>query len=184
MKSLLKDKNGSIVDGIVWVVVAFITIIFLALLVFAFGKIKDVFNQIPNTPQVNMTHIVDKTMDVAYSSTESNLKWISYMILFAMILSIFVHNYLVRVHWSFIFLYLLLGVGAVIVSVPLSNTYEELLSNPQIGATLQSFTGATYIMLYLPIITIAIGLLGLIPLFMGMAKGGSEGSFDTETSIF
>lgn len=184
MKLLFKDKRGSIIDPIIWVISAFIVVVFLALLVFLFMKIDNAFNQINIVnSQINTTEIIDRTMDVAYNSAETNLKWISYMILIAMVISIFVHNALIKVNKAFIFLYLLLGLCAVLIAVPISNAYESLLSKGEIGTMLQSFTASTYIMLYLPIWAIVLGLVGLIFLVIGIARNEGDGSLNTDSSL-
>lgn len=183
-KKLFKDKKGSIIDPIVWVIVGFVTVVFLAMMFVVFTQFNNAMHKIPNTPGVNVSRIVEGTSQVAYNQIATNIKWLSYMILFAMILSIFIHNFLIRVHWAFIGLYIFISIIAVAVSVPLSNQYESLLSNELIGPTLQSWTGATFVMLYLPVFTIVIGLVGLIFLGVGALSGSQNGgSVNTDSAI-
>lgn len=180
------NKKGSVIDPIIWVIISFIIVIWLAILVFIFVKVSDIFQGIKNTDsRVDIEGAVDSTFGQVTPQIEINLKWISYAIIIAMILNIFIHNYFIKASPIFFFLYILITLVAVVVAVILSNSYENLLTQSgDLGTTLQSFTGSTFILLYFPIFVIIIGLGGFIFLVIGYIRNsGNETTFDGGDSV-
>jgi len=97
--------------------------------------------------------------------------------IFAMGLSILITNFLVKSNPAFFIIYLFVVIVAIIASVYLSNQYETFMTNEIIGTSLSEFTGASFIMLNLPLWTTVIGVFGMIFLFAGILRdrglGGS-----------
>jgi len=155
----------------VWIV----TIIGLA---FAFGAIIYVINvgtenfrdvaATMDTKEVNASQYMEATIGMVSPALES-LKWISVMIIVGSILAVWIGNVMVRVHPLFAVPYILLMLLAVVISAPLSNTYEELLTeNVVYSTTLQGFTGMNYIILNLPVWVTIIGVIGGILMFINI----------------
>ena len=57
---------------------------------------------------------------------------------------------------------------AVIVSVVISNAYQEITATPELAQTFAGFIGSNYIMYYLPMWTVVIGITGGIIMFIRM----------------
>lgn len=161
------NKKGSILDMIVFVVSVIIVVLVLALLYYAWGKIDTAVQGIRGNTVLE--NAIDTTFGQVTPAFET-LKWWSYMIIFALIISMFITNFLRRVSPFFIILYIFMIIIAVVLSVNISNQYETLLSDASIGPTLQSFQGSTFIVLYLPVWTIVVGFIGLIFLFAGILR--------------
>jgi hypothetical protein len=74
-----------------------------------------------------------------------------------------------------IVVYLFITMIAVLLSIYISNVYEQLMTNEVIGQTLMSWTGPSTLMLQLPIWTSVIGLIGLFLLIMGSLRDKGAG---------
>lgn len=166
------NKKGSAIDVIVWIVVSFITVMFLALWVFMHNTITTAFVSIPSTPgsNINVSQAAVDTFGAVNQVLIPNLHILAFVIMFAMVISIFVSNFLVKSHPVFFVIYVFMTVIGIILAAYVSNTYETLLANGTFGLTLGGFAGATYIMLYLPIWATVIGLGGAIFLFVGIIR--------------
>lgn len=183
MKKPLKNKKGAVTDLFVWLIVCFVIIVVLG----SFYFMGDILNtklteQIPNlqrslgveTESANATAIVEGSIGKLNASFES-FKWISVMLMVGMLLSLVLSGFLVKIHPAFFIANLFLIVICIIVSVPLSNTYERLYNDATLGATFQGFFGASYIWLNLPIWVVVAGFLSVIVMFISMSRGDSTG---------
>lgn len=171
------NKRGALIDAILWVIISFIIIVFLALMVFVWGATYNAFSALEDTPGLNITYPVQVTFGVAYPAIASSLKWWSFMMIFAYAISLFISNFLARkVHPAAgVVAYLFTTAIALVLAVYLSNTYQDLLNNTVIGETLSGFTGSTFIMLYLPIWSTVIGFVGLFFLVVGIIRDAQTG---------
>lgn len=167
-KCLIKmNKKGSILDMIVFVISAIIIILVLAMWFYGWQQIDHAFQSISGNA------VIENAVDTTFGQVTpafNNLKWWSYMIIFALVISMFITNYLRRISPFFIIGYIFMNIIALILAVNVSNSYESLLNDPITGTTLQSFQGSTFIILYLPIWVIVIGFIGLIFLFAGIIR--------------
>ena len=68
---------------------------------------------------------------------------------------------------------------AIILAVPISNSYETLRADATIGSTFTSFTGSNFIMNYLPIIVAIVGITGGIIMFVRMGRKEEFGGIYT-----
>lgn len=164
------NKKAQLFNPVMWLIIAFIVVIILALLIFFFGQITNVMQTIPSpSPSVNMTEIIDTTF-VQVNRALGFYKTLAFLMLFAFAISIFIVNFLERGNPWFFFLHVGISIVALIISVPLSNAYEGLLSNDVLGPTLLEMTAATWIMLWLPTWVVIIAFVGAIFLLSGIAR--------------
>jgi len=117
----------------------------------------------------NASQVITNTMGVL-NTTYGSLHWITVFLIGGMILSIFIGSYLVTTKPIFFIPYLFIVIIAIVVSVPMSNTYETLMSDATLSGTFIGFTGANWIMLNLPIWITIIGITGAIIMFSRMGK--------------
>lgn len=165
-----KNKRGSLIDIIIWMVVCFVTVTFLALWTFGFDKMTTAMGSAKSTGSINISKHVDATMGVV-NNAMSGLQIIAFIIMFTLALSILITNFFVKSHPVFFILYVFIIVIAVIFAVNISNVYvDTLLPHPKLGSTFQDFQGASFIMANLPIWTVIIGFLGAIFLFAGIMR--------------
>lgn len=179
----LNQKKGAITDLFVWLIISFVIITVLGLFYYMGNTVNEkIEEKIPtmqnslglDETKANVTEIVENSVGAIPRSFEA-FKWISVMLMVGMLLSLVLSGFLVKVHPAFFIANLFLIVICVIVSIPLSNTYETLYNDATLGATFTGFYGASYIWLNLPIWVIVAGFLSIIVMFISMSRGDSLG---------
>jgi uncharacterized protein YacL len=127
-----------------------------------------------STAELNYTQIISNTIDKVPASYEV-LKWGSIVLIVGMILSIFISSYLVTSKPIFFVPYIIFVFMAVILAVIMANAYDEILnSSNDLAITLQSFVGTNLMLLYLPMITGAVGVIGGIIMFASYKLGQEQ----------
>ena len=169
------NKKGSLIDVVVWSVLAVITILVLGVLVFAFVTITNHLGAIGEVGNMDMGEITDLTFGQVTPNIMVWLPRIALIILVVSAFSILLHNFLVKAHPAFFITYFFMTIAGVVVSAYLSNQYMALLDNPTLGETLQTFVGANYIMQWLPYWVTVIGIFGAIFLFIGIIRDRQGG---------
>lgn len=170
------NKKGALTDIFIFLAIAFVLALVSVVFVFIgnttyneLQKKAPFLQEIVEGSGENASEIIDKTFGqvvVAYSS----LKWITFMLMIGMIMSMVVTSFLVRVHPVFFVPYVIISVIAVIVSVPMSNAYETIYNNPTLASSFQGFWGQTFIFANLHIwVTVIVFLVGTV-LFVNMLK--------------
>lgn len=169
---MITRKKGALFDVIIWIVVGFVTLVFLAAWLFMHTQLTAVFVSIPDNGNsgANISQAAQQTFGAVQESLLPGLNILGFSILAAMAISIFVSNFLIRANPMFFILYVFISVVAIPLAATVSNVYEELLLNSAIGSTLTSLSAGTYIMLYLPIWTAVIALFGAVFLFIGIIR--------------
>jgi len=164
------NKKGSIMDGMVWIVIAFITLIVFGGLYIMYDNVYTGLRDVGNAGNINVTNITDTVFKPTHDNMIQNMNVIAFLILAGGAFSILVHNFLVRMHPVWIVAYIFMTILAVIASAYVSNIYMELLTNEAVGSTLQQFTMSNFIMQYLPYWSAVIGLIGTAFLFIGALR--------------
>ena len=175
MKSLIKNKHGGFTDLFLFMIFAFVIILISVVMTYigihtenqlqeSLGKM-DLHDTVGNNASV----VIDNTIGVT-NTTFTALRWITVFLIGGMILSIFIGSYLVTTKPIFFIPYLFIVIIAIVVSVPMSNSYETLMSNPTLASTFTGFLGANWIMLNLPVWITIIGITGGIIMFSRMGR--------------
>ena len=164
------NKKASVVDIIVWIVICFVTVMFLGMWTYGFDKITDTLTSIDSTgSSINISKHAEATFGVV-NKQMGGLQIIAFIIMFGLALAILISNFMIKAHPVFFIVYLLVIVIGVIFSVYVSNAYMDLLGHEEIGSTLQEFSGANFIMENLPLWTTVIGFIGAVLLFAGISR--------------
>jgi len=169
-RTLMNDKGGQFTDlflfMIVAVIILFICGIFIYMGVRVNDKLDDTFKNL-DREDVNYTAIKDNTfgdVNKAYSS----LYWISILLIVGMMISIFIGSYMVTTRPIFFVPYIFVVIIALIVSIGISNAYQQVVANPTLASTFAKFVGSNFIMFNLPIWIVVIGFTGGIIMFVRM----------------
>jgi hypothetical protein len=174
-----KKKAQSFFDIIVFMVMVFFMIVGFVVFKYVFHTASTNFIgiQMPSNSPVNMSSVAQQTfgnMDIGLGS----LRYVSFAIIFGMIMNILLSNFLVKNHPAFFFLYLGITVLAVILSVFISNSAQGLMANPLFASTFtDSFPEGTFVLNYLPLWVTFIGFLGGIILYIGIIRDRETGGF-------
>lgn len=180
MKLRTINKKASILDPIIWIISAFIILLFFAIWIYGHNtltnKLMAVGTKGSAGTAINVTDATTKT----FKQVDSNLgvlKWMAFAMMIAMIISIFISNFLVKAHPVFFAVYVFICVVAIAFAAIISNVYVGLLDNSVIGATLTTFKAGGFVMRYLPTWTTVVALFGALFLFLGIIRdrGSGEG---------
>ena len=171
------NKQGQATAILVWLALAFITIMFFGVWVFGFNLITEKISGMDAVVGTDTTigSIGDDTFGVINTHQTRGLHLLAFVIIFISGISILITNFITKAHPVFFIVHLFITIAAVIGSVILSNTYEKLMNSGTIGATLTDFTAASFIMLNLPLWVVTIGIFGGIFLFAGILRDSGAG---------
>lgn len=172
----MKNKKAGVMDIVIWVVSAFLITIILGFWIYVFATLTSTMTSIPTQSgsDINISDIAHDVI-VPVNNAMSNFEWISFGMIFALAIAIFVFNFYTHKNPAFFWLYILMVVIAIIISVPISNTYEDLLQNTLIGSTLTGLKASSFVVLYLPLWTAVIGIIGAVFLFINLQKDREGG---------
>lgn len=122
----------------------------------------------------NLTEASDVVFGSLYSMA-GTLRLVSFVYIMGIACIIILTGFYERKHPILFFAYVLIIVLAIITSVPISNYYEDILSQGIMGGELSTFTLSNFIMAKLPLVVMIIGFLGGIGLFINLVRGDSYG---------
>jgi len=175
IKPLIENKRGGFSDLFIFMIFSMVIVLFSVVMIYISGITTDKLHETMDGMDLhdgqgnNASQIIDNTMGVTKTSFLA-LQWISVLLMFGMILGIFIGSYLVTTKPIFFIPYLFIVIIAIVVSVPLSNTYETLSNNATLNLTFLGFTGANFIFLHLPMWIAIIGITGGIIMFTRMGR--------------
>ena len=180
LSPLKMNKKGQFTDlflfMIITVILLFISGLFIYMGLKVDSQLDDSFEKIDATRPINYTEVKDATfgqVNIAYQS----LYWITILLIVGMIIAIFTGSYMVTTRPIFFVPYIFVVIIAILVSVGISNAYEEIISTPELASTFAGFVGSNYIMYYLPVWITVIGFIGGLIMFVRMKQeeGGQYG---------
>ncbi|KKN44982.1 hypothetical protein LCGC14_0687430 [marine sediment metagenome] len=174
MKKLINNKKGEYADVFIFIIMSFIIVVFFGIMYYGFTLFDNALGTIQfDIGDTNFTTIVNQTWGQVYDAY-GQLRTLAYVLIFGMILTIFVSAWAVRKPPIFLVIWIITSLVGIIAGVYISNAYLLLLNNPDFGSTLQSFTGASYMLLYMPYLAAVISLFsGLISL-IGLNRSRRE----------
>jgi hypothetical protein len=113
--------------------------------------------------------IADQPEAVDFWNKSSNITnrfdYLIFAVFIGMALGIVLTGYMVGGDKVFMAIYFLIVVLAVVFSTPLSNFWETITPASTFGTTITHFPITNHLILYLPLYTAAIGLVGIIAMF-------------------
>ncbi len=173
---ITKNKKGALSDLFVFMIIAFTLAIAVVMLYYVGTETlsqllsqADTFQTALDGTGLNATDVINDTFGQVPNAYQS-LRWITAMLIIGMALSILISSFLVRTNPVFFVAYIFVWIIAIVVSIPLSNVYEEIYQNDLLATAFSGFWGQTYIFLNLPIwITVIGGLAGII-MFINMVR--------------
>lgn len=171
-----KNKKGSILDLVIWIVIGLVFVLFIAGWIYVHGIFTGVMVALPNvtigSTNISLGDISNQTVGVVDNGLQI-FRWVSVGLILAMLISIVISCYFAKGHPAFYVFYVFAAVIIVIASAALSNAYEAILvTNP---FNLQTFSPAfNFIFLHLPVINAAVAIIGAVVLFSGIIKDESS----------
>ncbi len=180
LPNLFFDKRGYNIGTLfVFMAVAFIFAISLIIIIFFVNNLAESFRPIAqslNTSQVDAVDAYNKTIGMLPAGY-SVMRWASFAIIFAMILSIFISAALANNHPVVFVPFVLVAIVAIVFSVGISNAYEKIMQDPILAPTFAQYAEMNWLFLNLPMIIIIMGVVGaaLIAINIFREPGGYYG---------
>lgn len=178
---LIKNKKGGMFDLILAIALSFILIICLIVFSFAQDQMDEKMMELAPVIQksfTNETNVTAIMVNTIGSTTQAfkSFKWISVTLIFGFFMSILISSFLVKTHPVFFVGYIFVVIISIIISVYVSNSYEQIMNTPMLADTiLTGFWGASWIFLNLPIWVTIIGMLAGILMYINIDVGGYYG---------
>jgi len=175
LRPIINNKRGGFSDLFIFMIFAFVIIIICVVWVYMGGLVEERMHEtigqmdLHDTVGNNASQVISNTIGATNSSFGA-LPWITVFLIGGMALSIFIGSYLVTTKPIFFIPYLFIVIIAIVVSVPMSNAYEVIMNDQTLSGTFTSFSGASWIMLNLPVWITIIGMVGGIIMFSRMGK--------------
>lgn len=169
------NKKGGMTDLFLFMIFAIVIIFICVIFIYLGGRVttqvhEKMDNMTFGNEDVNYTRqVIDDSIGKVNQAYQS-LYWISVFLIVGMVLSIFIGSYLVTTKPIFFVPYAFIVIIAIIISVGLSNAYEQVMLDPTLAPTFAGFVGANFIMLKLPIWVTVIGIVGGIIMFIRMGS--------------
>lgn len=178
LRSIVKmNKKGSFVGLFLFMIVALILVVTSGIFIYVGQTTSQALHEQLDplsTADLNYTQIISQTIDQIPASYQV-LKWGAIVLIVGMILSIFISSYLVTTKPVFFVPYIIFVFVAIILAVVMANAYDEILSSDNaLAITLQSFTGANFFLLYLPLVVGVVGVIGGIIMFASYKIGQEQ----------
>lgn len=166
------NKKGGAEEIFIITIVGIILVVFFAGWIYGHGIITDILVNIETQEgQPNVSLAAQSTIAFVDQGIQT-LRLIAFTIFFGMVLAFLIINVFIKQHPFLYFVYVMVGMLSVILSVYISNFYEDLFLAEGIGQTIQSFTIMNFVMAYLPIIIGAVSIFGAILLFINLPRDG------------
>jgi len=170
------NKKGGFTDLFIFMITSFVLVVMLGIIIFTattiYTNVKDKtsdLSQFHDYNGSNITEVADYSLGAVVSSYQA-LYWISVLLIFGMIVSIFIGSYMVTTRPVFFIPYFIMLMIALILSASISNVYERIIATPELASTYVKFWGSNFILLYLPLWITFIGFVGAIIMYSRLGK--------------
>ncbi len=173
--SKIMNKKGSLIDIFIWIIIGFITVVFLGAWVFMNGIVTEALVAVPTNNGVNVSGAAQQIAVPVNDALAPGLHLLSFSIIIGLMLNIYISNFLVKGNPVFFILYIFITISAVILSAIVSNIYEGLLAGELLGTTLLGFRASNFILLNLPLWSVIISLTGAVFLFVNIQRDSDVG---------
>lgn len=161
MNIKLKNKRG-ISDVLLVMVVVFTMAISLLIIVFIAGTLDDALTTGFDNP---VNNISAETFHEGIGKVTSSADTIFLMVFIVFIIGLIITSFWFFSHPIFMVLYFILGLGGLVVSVPLSNAYQELADTPVLATAVGHLPMMDFIMNNLPLIVGVLIVLSIIIIY-------------------
>jgi len=170
------SKRAGMTDIFLFIIIALVVVFICGIFIYMGGVATTQVHETMDSMtfgDANTTQVIDDTFGAVDRSYQA-LYWIAIMLIVGMVISIFIGSYLVTTKPVFFIPYIFITIIAVIVSVGISNAYEQVIVDPTLASTFAGFVGANFILLQLPIWVSVIGIVGAIIMFVRMGSKDNQ----------
>ena len=163
------NKKGSAVDLIILIVVLFaVGAVFMA----TFSGFNSVYDTIYD--EVNKTSPRGAEVLEVGQNLDTNFDYLFLIAYVSAMLFMFISVYFIDTHPIFIGLYLILWIVSIVISIPISNAFQDFAASSAVSGISSGFSYTNVIMEFLPIITMVLGFILLIIMYAKYKYGGQQ----------
>lgn len=166
----MKNKKGDVSDGITFIIILFFLAVSLLAAAFVNDKLKDVVQNTVLNESAASGDIISGLNRITTSGVQNGFTMIFAVLIIGMMLS----SFMTRVHPAWLFLYVIFLAFAVVLTVPLANTYTALADTDALSSVADQQTKITWVMKHSIAILIGTVGLSLIVLFAKLPEGGNR----------
>lgn len=169
MISKLTNKKG-ISDVVFVVAILFVIALSFLVILFISTTLRD--NMVPAITIMDNTS--GAMLNQTISAVPQTIDTAFLIILVGLIIGVLISSFLFYSHPIFMILYIILSVGALLISVIFSNVYETVSTTSGLNSTIASMPIANYVMLHLPLFVLGIIALSIIIIYAKSQMGGAN----------
>ena len=168
----LRNKKGDATDVILIMILAFFLAVSFILVTFTNTKLQNIIQ----TTEFNSTAAAPDILN-AFDTINTTTVQRGFVLMFALlIIGIMASSFLIRVHPVFIFIYIFTLSIAIFSSVFLANTFQAIIENPTISATVAGNQDMiNFVMQHIISIILGVGALSMIIIFSKVFRGTGGG---------
>lgn len=173
------NKKAGVTDIFLFIIISFVVVLICGIFVFIGNTTETRLHEVMDDMEfknVNTSEVISGTIGKVSDAYES-LKWLSFLVIIGMMLSILIGSYLVTTKPIFFIPYIFISIVAVLLSVTMANAYETLINNATLMSSFEGFTASNYILLHLPLWVTIISFAGAIIMFSRMGRGKESAYF-------
>ena len=171
-----KNKKAGFTDIFLFIILTFSFVLIFGIILYAIPQIKDkmhlemdnITTEVPASV-TNYTKLIDNTIGKVDNSYQS-LYWIAIFLIIGMLFAIFIGSYNIQTKPVYFVHYIIMIIIAVVISAGISNSYNMVKNDSNLSSTFNKFIGANFILSYLPLWVLIIGLGGAIIMYSKMQK--------------
>jgi len=161
------NKRGDFTGVLYFIVSIAIFAIFLLIVGYIVPQITE-----PLANQIGINAEINASLGAATNVAEKTLPTLWLFLFGGLLLGLFATSFFIDTHPVFIPIFALLLIIAIVVAIPISNAYEELIDNADLATAAEQQGIIVFLMSNLPIVAFIVGLLSLIIAFA--KRGGSQ----------
>lgn len=178
LRKIKMNKKGGYTDIFLFMIVAIIIVIIAVVFIYMASQIRGkLHEEMDNMTESDSVVNYSETIDDTFGKTETayhSLYWIAVFLILGMIIAIFIGSYMVTTKPVYFVPYIFMVIIAVVVSVGISNAYEQIRADSTLASTFEGMVGSNFILANLPIWIAIIGIGGGIIMFVKMQHGEEE----------
>lgn len=165
----LKNKKG-ISDVFFIVVILFVLAVAFLIIMFIALSLRTEMTDTLTAMDNNSGIMFNRTITAIPQTTDT----VFLIVLIGLIIGILISSFLFYSHPIFIILYIILSLGALLLSTIFSNVYETMYSTSAFNQTLAYMPITNYVMLHLPLFVLGIIALSIIVIYAKSQTGGTN----------
>ena len=179
------NKKAAFTDLIFLSIMVFILVVVCVIFVYIgnttrdqYGAAMNKLNAEQNNNEVgagNYSVLAERTMG-RYAESLKVLIWASWILIIGMCASILIGSYLTSVNPTYFFASILILIVSILISVPFSNAYYDLMQDANLSSTFSQFGVSNWLVLHLPMVSAIIGGAGIIIMFISFMKAKESGA--------